>query len=152
MPGEELQSTESQIGPYALHDFSLFYTLRYGFRPSKIGFMAWHAWRDVDEGTWPPNFPEGKRVAYDRPEIRRWLEALLQAVLRLRPVQALGAAERPEGLGRRVAVAARRLARALGRVGRRLAPRPRALGRRGLGRVVALRIRASRDRPWMPMP
>ena len=75
VPGEELQSTESQIGPYALHDFSLFYTLRYGLRPSKIGFMAWHAWRDVDAGTWPPNFPEGKRVAYDRPEIRRWLEA-----------------------------------------------------------------------------
>src|SRR4051795_3982819 len=74
VPGEELQSTESQIGPYALHDFSLFYTLRYGFRPSKIGFMAWHAWRDSDAGTWPPNFPEEKRVAYDRPEIRRWLE------------------------------------------------------------------------------
>jgi NAD+ synthase (glutamine-hydrolysing) len=74
VPGEELQSTESQIGPYALHDFSLFYTLRYGFRPSKIGFMAWHAWRAVDEGTWPPNFPAAKRVAYDRPEIRRWLE------------------------------------------------------------------------------
>ena len=74
VPGEELQSTESQIGPYALHDFSLFYTLRYGFRPSKIGFMAWHAWRDADAGTWPPNFPDDKRVAYDRPEIRRWLE------------------------------------------------------------------------------
>jgi NAD+ synthase (glutamine-hydrolysing) len=74
VPGEELQSTESQIGPYALHDFSLFYTLRYGFRPSKIGFMAWHAWRDADEGAWPPNFPDDKRVAYDRPEIRRWLE------------------------------------------------------------------------------
>ncbi len=74
VPGEELQSTESQIGPYALHDFSLFYTLRYGFRPSKIGFMAWHAWRDADAGTWPPNFPDDKRVAYERPEIRRWLE------------------------------------------------------------------------------
>ena len=74
VPGEELQSTESQIGPYALHDFTLFYTLRYGFRPSKIGFLAWHAWRDVGAGEWPPNFPEAKRVAYDRPEIRRWLE------------------------------------------------------------------------------
>ena len=48
VPGEELQSTESQIGPYALHDFTLFYTLRYGFRPTKIGFLAWHAWRDVE--------------------------------------------------------------------------------------------------------
>src|SRR3954447_1183670 len=74
VPGEELQSTESQIGPYALHDFSLFYTLRYGLRPSRIGFMAWHAWRDSEAGTWPPNFPEEKRVEYDRPEIRRWLE------------------------------------------------------------------------------
>ena len=74
VPGKELQSTESQIGPYALHDFSLFYTLRYGFRPSKIGFMAWHAWRDSEAGTWPPNFPDEKRIAYDRPEIRSWLE------------------------------------------------------------------------------
>jgi NAD+ synthase (glutamine-hydrolysing) len=74
VPGEEMQSTESQIGPYALHDFALFYTLRYGFRPSKIGFMAWHAWRDADAGEWPPNFPDDKRIAYDRPEIRRWLE------------------------------------------------------------------------------
>src|SRR5215218_2374206 len=74
VPGEELQSTESQIGPYALHDFSLFYTLRYGFRPSKIAFLAWHAWRDSDAGTWPPHFPEDKRAAYDEAEIRRWLE------------------------------------------------------------------------------
>src|SRR3954466_16189772 len=74
VPGEELQSTESQIGPYALHDFSLFYTLRYGFRPSKIGFMARHAWRDADEGTWPQMIPDDKRVAYDLGEIHRWLE------------------------------------------------------------------------------
>ncbi|WCB93484.1 Glutamine-dependent NAD(+) synthetase [Baekduia alba] len=74
VPGEQLQSTESQIGPYALHDFTLFHVLRYGFRPSKIGFLAWHAWGDVAAGAWPPGFPEAKRVAYDAPEIRRWLE------------------------------------------------------------------------------
>jgi NAD+ synthase (glutamine-hydrolysing) len=74
VPGDELQSTESKIGPYALHDFSLFYTLRFGFRPSKIAFMAWHAWRDSHEGEWPPNFPEAKRATYDLDEIRRWLE------------------------------------------------------------------------------
>jgi NAD+ synthase (glutamine-hydrolysing) len=74
VPGEELQSTESKIGPYALHDFSLFQTLRYGFRPTKIGFLAWHAWRDVESGTWPPHFPEAKRSAYDQAEIHRWLE------------------------------------------------------------------------------
>jgi NAD+ synthase (glutamine-hydrolysing) len=73
VPGDELQSTESEIGPYALQDFNLFYTLRYGLRPSKIGFLAWHAWRDAGSGDWPPNFPEDKRGAYDLPEIRRWL-------------------------------------------------------------------------------
>ena len=74
VPGDELQSTESKVGPYALQDFNLFYTLRYGFRPSKIGFLAWHAWRDVEEGDWPPGFPEDKRGAYDTGEIRKWLE------------------------------------------------------------------------------
>jgi NAD+ synthase (glutamine-hydrolysing) len=74
VPGDELQSTESSIGPYALQDFTLFHVLRYGFRPSKIGFLAWHAWRDTDAGDWPPGFPEEKRAAYDLPEIRRWLE------------------------------------------------------------------------------
>ena len=74
VPGERLQSTEQKIGPYALHDFTLFHVLRYGFRPSKIAFLAWHAWHDPDAGAWPPGFPESKRVAYDLPEIRHWLE------------------------------------------------------------------------------
>src|SRR3954463_10345212 len=74
VPGEELQSTESKVGPYALQDFTLFYLLRYGLRPSKIGFLAWHAWRDPDAGEWPPGFPEGKRAAYAGGEIRHWLE------------------------------------------------------------------------------
>src|SRR4051812_28992222 len=74
VPGDELQSTESKIGPYALHDFTLFHVLRYGFRPSKIGFLAWHAWHDVEAGNWPPGFPAAKRAAYDAAEIRRWLE------------------------------------------------------------------------------
>jgi NAD+ synthase (glutamine-hydrolysing) len=74
VPGEQLQSTESKIGPYALHDFSLFYVLRYGFRPTKIAFLAWHAWHDPDAGAWPPNFPDAKRVSYDAAAIRHWLE------------------------------------------------------------------------------
>ncbi|MET9843708.1 NAD(+) synthase [Streptomyces ossamyceticus] len=74
VPGEELQSTESKIGPYALHDYTLFHVLRYGYRPSKIGFLAWHAWRDAEAGAWPPGFPEGERVAYDLSEIWHWLE------------------------------------------------------------------------------
>ena len=76
--GERPQSTEGTIGPYALHDFFLFYTLRYGFRPSKIAFLAGHAWRDAAIGAWPPGFPEADRPAYDDAEIRRWLEVFLR--------------------------------------------------------------------------
>ena len=133
VPGEELQSTESQIGPYALHDFTLFHVLRFGMRPSKIAFLAWHAWRDVAGGQLAARLPRGQAVglrpARDPPLAR----ALLPALLRLRPVQALGAAQRAEGLPRRVAVAARRLARPVGQLGRRVAARPRALGCRRLG-------------------
>ncbi|MDJ0389252.1 NAD(+) synthase [Roseomonas sp. E05] len=75
---KQLQSTEAKIGPYALQDFNLFYTLRYGFRPSKIAFLALQAWGDAARGTWPPGFPEASRNAYDLPTIRRWLEVFLQ--------------------------------------------------------------------------
>jgi NAD+ synthase (glutamine-hydrolysing) len=78
VPGDELQSTESQIGPYALHDFTLFHVLRYGFRPTKIGFLAWHAWHDCKSGEWPPNFPDPKRAEYDEEQIRHWLEVFLE--------------------------------------------------------------------------
>ena len=54
---EELQSSEAKVGPYALQDFTLFHVLRYGFRPSKIAFLAWHAWHDPDRGDWPPGLP-----------------------------------------------------------------------------------------------
>ncbi|MEV6924289.1 NAD(+) synthase [Dactylosporangium sp. NPDC051485] len=74
VPGEELQSSESKVGPYALQDFTLFHVLRYGMRPSKVAFLAWHAWRDAAAGAWPAHFPEAKRVAYDLPQIRHWLE------------------------------------------------------------------------------
>jgi NAD+ synthase (glutamine-hydrolysing) len=71
---EEVQSSEAKVGPYALQDFNLFHVLRYGFRPSKIAFLAWHAWHDPSTGDWPPGFPEGERPSYTLAEIRRWLE------------------------------------------------------------------------------
>ena len=55
--GEKPQATEGSIGPYALHDFTLFHVLRFGFRPSKIAFLAEHAWSDATMGEWPPYFP-----------------------------------------------------------------------------------------------
>ncbi|KAA1416869.1 NAD(+) synthase [Nocardioides humilatus] len=45
-PGEKPQATEDTVGPYALQDFTLFHVLRHGHRPSKIAFLAWHAWKD----------------------------------------------------------------------------------------------------------
>ena len=71
--GEVPQSTEKSIGPYELQDFNLYYTLRHGYRPSKIAFLAMHAWRDVDAGDWPVGFPRERRRAYDLPAIRSWL-------------------------------------------------------------------------------
>jgi NAD+ synthase (glutamine-hydrolysing) len=76
--GKALQSTEAKIGPYALQDFNLFHVLRYGFRPSKIAFLACHAWNDPASGAWPPGFPEGQRIAYDLRDIRYWLRVFLQ--------------------------------------------------------------------------
>jgi len=71
--GAAPQSTEAKVGPYELQDFNLFYVLRYGFRPSKIAFMALHAWGDAGAGFWPPGFPADRRRAYDLAEIKRWL-------------------------------------------------------------------------------
>ncbi|TCP99947.1 NAD+ synthase (glutamine-hydrolysing) [Sphingomonas sp. PP-F2F-A104-K0414] len=72
-----LQSTESMIGPYALNDFFAHYVIRHGLAPSKIAFLAWHAWRDASVGAWPEDLPEDARVAYDLPTIRKWLEKFL---------------------------------------------------------------------------
>ena len=61
--GQPAQLTERVIGPYALQDFHLYYTLRFGYAPSKVAFLAWTAWRGKD----------GYRLA----EIRRWLGVFL---------------------------------------------------------------------------
>lgn len=71
--GEQVQSSEATVGPYSLQDFNLFYVLRYGFRPSKIAFLAWHAWSDPAAGDWPPGFPADKRPGYSLKDIRRWM-------------------------------------------------------------------------------
>ena len=72
-----LQSTESRVGPYALNDFFLHHITRQGLPPSKVAFLAWHAWRDVEQGVWPAGYPEDGKIAYDLPTIRRWLDNFL---------------------------------------------------------------------------
>ncbi|MDT5213789.1 MAG: hypothetical protein QOK18_2028 [Mycobacterium sp.] len=75
---EEIQSSEAKVGPYVLQDFSLYQVLRWGFRPSKVAFLAWHAWRDAESGDWPTGYPLDKRPAYSLKEIRHWLTVFVQ--------------------------------------------------------------------------
>ena len=60
VPGR--QSTEAVIGPYALQDFHLYFTLRFGYSPEKVAFLAWNAWRD----------------SYPLTVIRKWLRVFLE--------------------------------------------------------------------------
>ena len=75
--GRPAQSTEAAIGPYELHDFTLYYVSRFGFRPSKVAFLALHAWGDRTRGTWPPLIAEDARREYDLATIRGWLRVFL---------------------------------------------------------------------------
>jgi NAD+ synthase (glutamine-hydrolysing) len=78
VPGETTQRTEDFVGPYALQDFNLYYTTRYGFSPAKTAFLAFHAWRDANAGAWPSVIAESERRAYDLAEIRKWLGVFLR--------------------------------------------------------------------------
>lgn len=75
---EKLQSTQDRIGPYALHDFTLYHVLRQGLGPARIAFLAHHAWKDIDAGAWPPNYRSEDRIAYDLATIRRWLAVFVR--------------------------------------------------------------------------
>ena len=76
------QRTEDIIGPYELHDFTLYYTTRFGYRPSKIAFLAYCSWRDKKLGTWPDT-PEERRHEYQLAEIKRWLSLFAQRFFQL---------------------------------------------------------------------
>ncbi|MBS3898589.1 MAG: NAD(+) synthase [Dethiobacter sp.] len=77
VPGENnssqpAQLTEEFIGPYELQDFNIYYTTRFGYRPSKVAFLAYNAWRDKELGDWP-DIPAEKRRQYTIGEIKHWL-------------------------------------------------------------------------------
>ena len=56
------QKTEDLVGPYELHDFFLYYTLRYGFAPSRIYMLARKAFAG----------------AYDDATIKHWLKTFFR--------------------------------------------------------------------------
>jgi NAD+ synthase (glutamine-hydrolysing) len=72
------QKTAETLGPYELQDFHLYYVTRYGFRPSKVAFLAEHAWAAKDRGEWPDLIPPEKRIQYDLATIKKWLGVFLQ--------------------------------------------------------------------------
>ena len=56
--GNIKQKTEDLVGPYELHDFFLYYFMRFGFRPAKIFLLAQQAFGDK----------------YNRETIQKWLK------------------------------------------------------------------------------
>ena len=60
--GDIKQKTEDLVGPYELHDFFLYYFLRFGFRPSKIYYLANIAFGGV----------------YDEETIKKWLSTFFR--------------------------------------------------------------------------
>ena len=74
--GNIKQKTEDLVGPYELHDFFLYYFLRFGFRPSKIFMLAKKAFLETN----------GERVKisdqdpdnYDEDTIKKWLKTFLR--------------------------------------------------------------------------
>ncbi|HEV2130714.1 MAG TPA: hypothetical protein VGR27_06405, partial [Longimicrobiaceae bacterium] len=54
-----------------------YYITRFGLRPSKVAFLADHAWSDRTRGSWPDLLPPEKQSEYDLPTIKRWLEVFL---------------------------------------------------------------------------
>ena len=114
---DELQSSEAKVGPFALQDFSLFQVLRYGFRPSKIAFLAWACVERCRSRQLATGI-SGKQAAVILAQGDPALAADLRAAfLLVQPVQTVSPAQRAQGVPRRVAVAARRLARPVGHVG-----------------------------------
>ena len=59
--GQIAQKTEDKIGPYELHDFFMYYFLRYGFTREKIAYMATLAFEDQ----------------YSEEEITKWLNTFM---------------------------------------------------------------------------
>jgi NAD+ synthase (glutamine-hydrolysing) len=72
------QASEAVLGPFELQDFFLYYISRYGFRPSRVAFLAEHAWSCRNRGTWPDEVPVQERHEYDRATIKHWLTGFLR--------------------------------------------------------------------------
>ena len=71
------QRSEDVVGPYELQDFHLYQVLRFGHRPSKVAYLAEHAWSDRERGRWPDAIVSDDRHEYDAATVCRWLREFL---------------------------------------------------------------------------
>jgi NAD+ synthase (glutamine-hydrolysing) len=77
------QRSEQVVGPFELQDFFLYYTLRFGYRPSKVAYLAHYAWHDREAGEWPDLLPEQRHNEYTLGEIKHWLAVFLHRFFEL---------------------------------------------------------------------
>lgn len=63
--------------------FSFVHITRHGLRPSKVAFLAHHAWGDRARGEWPDSLPAYDRHEYDLPAIKHWLGIFLRRFFQL---------------------------------------------------------------------
>jgi len=70
--------SESVVGPYEIQDFFLYYTVRFGYSPSKVAYLAHHAWGDRSAGSWPDLIPVERRHEYTLAELKHWLGVFLE--------------------------------------------------------------------------
>ncbi len=144
--GKKPQATEDTIGPYALQDFTLFHVLRFGFRPSKIAFLAMHAWVDASAGEWPPGYPDERHVAYDLATIRRWLVVFINRFFGFSQFKRSAMPNGPKVVRGRLALPTRRLAGTVRRQRPGLAGRARRPCSAGLSREHHCARRPARGR------
>lgn len=73
-----IQRTEDVVGPYDLHDFFLFHTLRFGLRPETVRAYAIDAWGPESVAASGVSEEGGSSDAYSVDAIDRWLDEFLQ--------------------------------------------------------------------------
>jgi NAD+ synthase (glutamine-hydrolysing) len=74
--------SESVVGPYEIQDFFLYYVVRFGYTPSKVAYLAHHAWGDRAAGPWPDLIPDERRNEYTLGELKHWLGVFLDRFFR----------------------------------------------------------------------
>ena len=74
--GNIKQKTEDLVGPYELHDFFLYYFLRFGYRPAKIYLLAKKAFIDTDVQR--VKISDNDPDSYDEETIKKWLKTFVR--------------------------------------------------------------------------